>query len=34
MRKAFSVEVKITDYIHENNHYHNVIPIRTLDASD
>lgn len=34
MRKAFSVEVKITDYVHENNHYHNVIPIRTLDASD
>ncbi|HIR06479.1 MAG TPA: ABC transporter ATP-binding protein [Candidatus Copromonas faecavium] len=31
MRTAFSVEVKIADYCHEEKHYYNVIPIRAVE---
>ena len=29
MKKTFSVEVKIADYVYEDKHYYNVIPIRS-----
>ena len=34
MEKAFSVVVRIADYIYDDVCYHNVIPIRTLSSAD